>query len=339
MKPKILSDKTAKKKIEAITGIHPLVAEILYNRGYKTQHEMEDFLQDHPLNDPFSIKDIEKGAEIIKDAINNKEKIVAYVDTDADGICSAGILVPTLHDLGADVEYYTNNKLRDGYGMCKLGVDNILAKWPDTKTIITADNGIVAYDAIDYAKNMGLKVVVTDHHEPGNVSPNADAVINPKQPDCEYPFKEICSTTVAWKLMYVVIEKMREKLPGNMAAEVQCSLDKKVELVALATIADVMPLVNENRTIVKNGIAIMNNDPSLAIRTFKKMLGVDMVDAVNTLAFRIAPHLNSPSRMNGDPSVAINLLLTDNEANAEAFVAALMRQNEERKALTEKTPN
>jgi single-stranded-DNA-specific exonuclease len=336
MKPKILSDKTAKKKIEAITGIHPLVAEILYNRGYKTQHEMEDFLQDHPLNDPFSIKDIEKGAEIIKDAINNKEKIVAYVDTDADGICSAGILVPTLRDLGADVEYYTNNKLRDGYGMCKLGVDNILAKWPDTKTIITADNGIVAYDAIDYAKNMGLKVVVTDHHEPGNVSPNADAVINPKQPDCEYPFKEICGTTVAWKLMYVVIEKMREKLPGNMAAEVQCSLDKKVELVALASIADVTPLVNENRTIVKNGIAIMNNDPSLAIRTFKKMLGVDMVDAVNTLAFRIAPHLNSPSRMNGDPSVAINLLLTDNEANAEAFVAALMRQNEERKALTEK---
>jgi single-stranded-DNA-specific exonuclease len=220
--------------------------------------------------------------------------------------------------------------------MCKLGVDNILAKWPDTKTIITADNGIVAYDAIDYAKNMGLKVVVTDHHEPGNVSPNADAVINPKQPDCEYPFKEICGTTVAWKLMYVVIEKMREKLPGNMAAEVQCSLDKKVELVALATIADVTPLVNENRTIVKNGIAIMNNDPSLAIRTFKKMLGVDMVDAVNTLAFRIAPHLNSPSRMNGDPSVAIDLLLTDNEANAEAFVAALMRQNEERKALTEK---
>ena len=166
MKPKILSDKTAKKKIEAITGIHPLVAEILYNRGYKTQHEMEDFLQDHPLNDPFSIKDIEKGAEIIKDAINNKEKIVAYVDTDADGICSAGILVPTLRDLGADVEYYTNNKLRDGYGMCKLGVDNILAKWPDTKTIITADNGIVA-TMLSIMQKYGLKVVVTDHHEPG----------------------------------------------------------------------------------------------------------------------------------------------------------------------------
>ena len=217
--------------------------------------------------------------------------------------------------------------------MCKLGVDNILAKWPDTKTIITADNGIVAYDAIDYAKNMGLKVVVTDHHEPGNVSPNADAVINPKQPDCEYPFKEICGTTVAWKLMYVVIEKMREKLPGNMAAEVQCSLYKKVELVALATIADIMPLVNENRTIVKNGIAIMNNDPSLAIDLRDGR--VNMVDPSH-VAFRIAPHLNSPSRMNGDPSVAIDLLLTDNEANAEAFVAALMRQNEERKALTEK---
>jgi len=189
-----------------IQDIPNSVQNILINRGYKTKEEINEFLSCdiNSLLDTSLMKDADKGADIIISAIKNKEQIIIVGDYDCDGVCATAFGMITLKKIGANVNYYVNDRFVDGYGISCSVIDNILNQYPDTKLIITCDNGISAVEAVDYAKKKGLKVVITDHHEPGDIIPAADAVIDPKQKDDTYPFKELCGAGVMFKLMILI---------------------------------------------------------------------------------------------------------------------------------------
>ena len=164
------------------------------------------------------------------------------------GVNSAVIGVTLLRQLGAKAYFYTNNRFTQGYGMMSSGVDAILTQYPETSMIITTDNGIMAFDGVSYAKSKGLDVIVTDHHEPDDVLPEADAVVDPKQVDCDYPFRELCGAGVIFKLMHLLYQEMAQPLDPVYAM---------LDVVALATVGDIVPLVDENRLLVKEGLKLI----------------------------------------------------------------------------------
>lgn len=297
-------------------------------KGIKT----EDFL--NPTLREEKLLDTQKAVEIIKNHLQKESHIVIYGDYDCDGASATAVFIKSLRKISKSPEkitYYTNNRFEDGYGMCKNGVDKLKAQGCDL--IITVDNGIAALEAVAYAKSLGIQVVVTDHHEESIEGlPNADAVVNPKRKEDPYPFKGICGAGVAWKISKELVKEKEFNSEENTEY-----INELLDIVGMATIGDVVPLLDENRYIVKEGMSkIKKKKPSLFFETIIEVVGVsnNNIDA-QTIAFQFVPIINAASRLIGDPALAIDCLIEekDKEKIKERMIK-LKKVNEARKTIT-----
>lgn len=320
-------------------GLTEACARLLYQRGYHNANEVMDFLgmKESKLLDPFLMKDMEKAAERILAAVNNKESIAIYGDYDADGVSSVSLLFLYLEEIAPDIPlgYYIPDRCSEGYGMSVDAVDKLAAKGVDL--IVTVDTGISAAKEVAYAASLGIDVVVTDHHECPPELPVACAVVDPHQKGCEYPFKELAGVGVAFKLI-MAIERLRLGEGADPRAVDETIYRNYADLAALGTVADVMPVVGENRLIITYGLKRMASEPRPGIRAL-----LESANAVKngkltaaSIGFGLAPRINAAGRMDKS-SKAVELLLlsaTDRDADhtANLIAEALCEYNKDRQA-------
>lgn len=301
--------------------VDAFVALIAAGRGYTDPVLLEEFLSDEIIMaDPYELPDIENAAEIINNAVWAEEKIAIFGDYDVDGVTATVIMYDYLRRKGANVSYVIPDREKDGYGISMSAIDRL--KNNGTELIITVDNGISAVAETDYAKSLGIKVVVTDHHLPSDELPCADAVVNPhlKNSNCE--FKDVCGAFVAFKVICATEGSSPEELLGDYGA-----------LVALGTVADVMPLINENRTVVREGLNMIALGVNRGLTALLHIAGINEDQLTATrLAFGVAPRINAAGRM-GDASRAAELLLTDDDEAANGIAEVLNNENIRRQAL------
>lgn len=306
-------------------NIDSLIATILVNRQITQKDEIETFL--NPTRDsfynPFLLQDMSKAVERIIKAKNNKEKILIYGDYDVDGITSITVLKKFLDENGLETSYYIPKRLEEGYGLNRAAIDKINKQ--GYKLMITVDCGISAIDEIDYAKTLGIDVIVTDHHEPLNKLPNALAIIDPKRELSKYPFRELAGVGVVFKLIQAICEK--QSLNQNEYL-------KYLDLVCIGTISDIVPLIDENRVIAKLGLKLLQVTKNIGLRSIINVSGHKLLDS-NTISFGIGPRINACGRL-GHQQEALNLFLTDNLELARQISEKLDKYNRERQAL-EKT--
>lgn len=297
-----------------------LTDRILSMRGVK---DKDFFLNGtvYNMHDIALMNDGMKAVNIIKESIDKREKIVFYGDYDADGAGGTSVGVMMGEELGGDVSYYINNRFKQGYGMCKSGIDEILELYPDVKLIVTIDNGISALEAADYVKSLGIKLVVTDHHEQGEKLPNADAVVNPKRTDSTYPFNGLCGAVVIWKVLREIYENKSDA-------------NKYLDILSISTVGDVVPLVDENRIIVKEGLKLLREDKRLSLKILREMTNTTNINSHFTLAYIYSPIFNAISRLKGEINLVVDFLISDDEGFIRKSVETLINFNEERKALT-----
>ncbi len=304
-------------------GIEPFAAYLLCSRGMTDEFEIESFLYDTDLIDPFTLPDMDKACERINKAIENGEKITVFGDYDADGVTSTALLYSYLLSCGANVDYYIPDRAEEGYGMNNCAID--LLKERGTDLIITVDNGVSAVDEISYAKNLGMDVVVTDHHRAGDVLPDAVAVVDPHRADSFCEFSEWAGVGVAFKLVCALSDADGYEL-----------LEEYGDIVALGTIADIVALRSENRIIVRSGIAYINaaiSEGSLrtGLAALLKESGSEGPVEASTLAFRVAPRINAAGRM-GSAGRALKLLLSQNEEEASLIAREISEANAQRQS-------
>ena len=317
-------DKALAKELAEECNVDPIVALIASARGYEDPCALEEFLSDEPcFSDPREMTDIEKAAEIVNGFIESGEKIVIYGDYDCDGVTATALLYNYLRSRGANCCYYIPDRFDEGYGMNVNAVKKLFNE--HTKLIITVDNGIVCHEEIALARELGLSVVVTDHHLPSDTLPDANAVVDPHRKDCNSSFKEICGAQVVFRLICVLENKEPEELLPYFA-----------DILSLAVVADIMPLTLENRSIVKFGIQKIKTSALTGISALANVAGLDK-DSVNAsrIAFTLCPRINAAGRM-GEAERAVELLTTDNMMTALALANEIDAENSKRQQI-EKT--
>ena len=322
-------------KMSRSLGISKLLCKIMVNRDIKDYKLMDSYIYPNlsKLHNPRLMKDIELGVDIIKESIGKGEKIRISGDYDQDGNSAILTLYKGMKRCGANVDYVIPHRVRDGYGINKRIVEE--AKNDGIHIIITCDNGISAFEPLKLAKKLGMKVIVTDHHdisyiedEGGNKEyflPEADAIINPKRLDCNYPFKELCGAGVAFKFIQVLYEEMGIDIEESY---------ELLEFVAMGTVCDVVDLIDENRIIAKEGLERINETKNLGLQTLIKATGLEGKD-INTysLGFVLGPCINASGRLDS-ADIAVELFLTNDFERAEEYANKLHTLNEERKAMT-----
>lgn len=314
-------------------GVSEVLARCLVNKGLETSTEIDAFL--HPkitqMYDPFLLKDMEKACGLLVEKIKEGRKIRIIGDYDVDGVVATYVLYRTLTRIGASVDYEIPDRIKDGYG---ININMVkLAHYDQVDTLLTCDNGIAAMEQILAAKQFGMTVIVTDHHslveteEGGILLPAADAILNPKQPDCTYPFKGLCGAAVAYKLSKALLGYYEQH--GN--AEF---LTELLSYVAIATVCDVMDLVDENRMIVKYGLELLKNTKNRGLIALMDASNVDK-EQLNTfhLGFVIGPCLNASGRLD-TAKKGLELLLTESEEDAVRLASEVRGLNELRKNMT-----
>ena len=309
-------------KIANEFNISKIVASIIANKGLKDNNEIEVFL--HPrrgdFHDPFLMPDMDKAVARIIQAIDNKEKVAIYGDYDVDGITSSTVLHRFLEERGLHTDIYIPNRLNEGYGLNKKEIEAIA----ETKhtLIITVDCGITGYDEIEYAKTFGIDTVVTDHHEPPEKLPDAIAVVDCKRKDNKYPFNGLAGVGVAFKLTQALAIKL------NLPEE---SYLKYLDIVCVGTISDIVPLVDENRTISKLGLRLVKQTRNIGLKVLLESIGYKKIDS-NTISFGIAPRINACGRM-GHEKEALKLFLTNNIEEAKQITQKLNEYNLQRQEI------
>lgn len=306
--------------------INSIVAKLLINRDISNEESIDIFLNPDidRLHSPVLLKDIIRASNLINDDCRNNRRIRIVGDYDVDGIMSIYILYKGLKRVGLNVDYTVPDRISDGYGINNRIVDEAIEDGIDT--IITCDNGISANNTISYAKEKGLKLIITDHHEIPEILPEADAIINPKQKDCKYPFKNICGALVAYKLIDFLY--MTNGMEDN-------EIHDLMQYAALATICDVMDLVDENRIIVKKGLEALNTTNDIGLKALIEASGLkDRTIGVYHIGFIIGPCLNATGRLDSALS-ALDLLLSDDATRAKEIATSLVELNARRKTMTE----
>lgn len=304
--------------------IPPLLAMMLDIRGITREEDVINFLQENKdFSDPFLMKDMDKAVERITTAVENGEKICVYGDYDADGVTSTSLLYSYLRDsLGADVMFYIPTRTGEGYGMNKGAVDKIHSL--GVTLIITVDNGISAREEIDYANSLGIDTVITDHHMPSGAIPKAVAVVNAHQQDDKSPFKDFSGVGVAFKLVMAI---------EGEYADVDSLLENFSDIATLGTIGDIVPLVGENRTLVKNGLRHIQNSDRIGINAMKQESGIAEKEINSSnVAFTLVPRINAGGRL-GSSEKSVNLLLTEDEDEAVTIADKLGMDNRERQSI------
>lgn len=283
---------------------------------------------DTHTHDPFTLPDMGKAVERIERAIIQKEKIAIYADFDADGIPGAALMDSFFKKIGVPIEVYIPHRHKEGYGFHPEAVALLAGK--GVTLIITVDVGSVSYDGISRAREEGVDVIVTDHHELGEVVPEAYAVVNPKR-DTIYPFRDLCGTAVAFKLVQALVHTAQHT-GAPWGAAISVGWEKwLLDLVAIATVSDMVPLVGENRVLVKYGLTVLRKSPRLGIRALCKKRRLQQSHITEEdIGFSIAPRINAASRMD-QPEIAFQLLTTNDPEHADALVQQLEKLNAQRK--------
>ncbi|MBN2267453.1 MAG: single-stranded-DNA-specific exonuclease RecJ [Candidatus Babeliaceae bacterium] len=298
------------------------ILELLIRRGYSTVDLFDQFLitpREQLVADPALLVDAEKAVDRLLHAIKNEEKILIVGDYDVDGMTSTALLMLALLPIGARVNFFLPHRIKDGYGLSPKIVER--AATSGYSLIITVDNGIAAHDAALCAQERGVDLIITDHHRPQNELPPAHAVVNPWRSDCPYPFKHLAGVGVAFKLLTLLYEKIGRELP-----------EQSEELLALGTIADVMPLVGENRYWVRRGLRQINDRESLAIRTLRTNARLSRKITALDIGFFLTPQLNALGRLD-DPRSAITFLISNNEEEVARIGAQLYQLNQDRRTI------
>lgn len=323
------------KGIAGKYGIDQVIARIIRNRDICGDAAIDMYLNGdiNDMHNPESMKDAVLSVDIITQKIKDKCKIRIIGDYDIDGICSIYILYRGLMAAGADVDYVVPHRINDGYGINEHLIDNAINEGIDT--IITCDNGIAAYNQVKYAKENGLTVIVTDHHdvpfdEVNGVKeyrvPPADAVVNPKQEDCQYPFKLLCGAGVAYKLISLIYERLRLDTKD---------MEEYREFMAIATVGDIVDLIDENRVVVKYGLKHIAHTVNTGLKALVEECGVDINNISSYhIGFVIGPCLNASGRLD-TARKAIELMLCKNTEEAHNMARELITLNTERKQMTE----
>ena len=315
------------EKIKNEFNLSKLVASIIASKGMKNQDEIEVFL--HPrrndFHDPFLLPDMEKAVDRIVKAINNNEKVAIYGDYDVDGITSSTVLHRFLKDRGLDTDIYIPNRLSEGYGLNSNEINKI-AETGHT-LIITVDCGITGKEEVALAKTLGIDTIVTDHHEPPQEGglPDAVAVVDAKRKDNKYPFNGLAGVGVAFKLTQALTQRLNIREEENL---------KYLDIVCVGTISDIVPLVDENRTISQLGLRLIKQTRNVGLRVLLESIGYKKIDS-NTVSFGVAPRINACGRM-GHEREALQLFLTDNIEEAKEITQKLNNYNLERQDIEKK---
>lgn len=321
-------------------GINPVVAKLLYNRGYTDVASAKAFvyMESEMLMNPFKMKDMDRGIEGITAAIARGERITVYGDYDVDGVTSVCTLYLYLKSLGAKVDYYIPNRAGEGYGVSTPAIDSI--KENGSTLVITVDTGTTAVEEVEYAKSIGVNFIITDHHECRSDLPEALAVINPHRPDCEYPFKELAGVGVVFKLICAYEERVLGKSRIDAAKRI---FSLYADLVAIGTIADVMPIKEENRIIVRYGLAMIEKTERIGLaalieaasakndaqRSAQRKKKVKITSGY--IGYTIAPRINAAGRIK-EASLAVELFLSNDRTRAREIAEELCQTNKERQA-------
>jgi single-stranded-DNA-specific exonuclease len=311
---------------DTVRDVHPAMVQVMYSRGLARPELCQDFLAGvcRDPDDPRLLKDLDRAVDRLVAARQRHEPVAVFTDYDADGVNSAAVLTTGLRMVGMDPRVRLPNRFVDGYGLTAAIVEELAAA--GARVIVTADCGSTSHAAAELARHLGVDLIVTDHHQCPDELPSAYALVNPWRPDCGYPCDYLCGAGVAYKLVQALADAL---LPDGRAA-----VEPLLDLVAVATVADIMPLLGENRRLVLAGLNIMNAFPRPGVRALIETAGLKPgdVDAA-ALGFRVAPRVNAAGRLD-DPNIAYRLLMADTYDEAFALAAEVNRLNQERQTLT-----
>lgn len=331
-----LVNKTNPEFLEYIAGkasISPMLAQVLVNRGMKSEDAIREFLTPSldDLHDPFLMPDMQKAVDRIKSAIERNETVFILGDYDADGLTATAVMIFTLTQLGLNTAYHIPNRIIEGYGMSSEGVQK--AKDRGAGLIITVDCGITSEQEVLNARSMGMDVIITDHHEPPETLPQATAVIDPHRGDSRYPFKYLAGVGVAFKLVQALLSQIPNLPAGRQGPKSQILLEDLLDIVALGTIADSVPLTGENRVFVTYGLEKINSGSCrLGIQAMKDNLSIDKPLSSVQLSFTLIPRINAAGRLD-DAGEVVRLFLTDDTGVANGVAGLLDEQNGKRRKI------
>ncbi|TXH22901.1 MAG: single-stranded-DNA-specific exonuclease RecJ [Chitinophagaceae bacterium] len=316
--------KAAESKLTILQNdlkINATLCKLLVLRGIDNFQSAKDFFRPSlsHLHSPWLMKDMDKAVERIQSAFKNNEKILVYGDYDVDGTTSVACMFHFIKSQHKNTDFYIPHRYKEGYGISKIGID--FAKENGFTLIISLDCGIKSVDLIQYAKSIGIDFIVCDHHTPDIVIPKAEAVLNPKQIDCPYPYKELCGCGVGFKLIQALCENL--------------SLDEKIafsylDLVATAIAADIVPITGENRILAFFGLQKANSQPNIGLKALFTLSNVKLPIQIFSLVFMVAPRVNAAGRMD-DAKKAVDLFIAENDQQALQYAELLHQDNTERK--------
>ena len=310
------TDENKVKEVQEKYKINKLLATILVNREITEKSQIEKFLNPkrNDFYNPYEMPDMEKAIGRIIKAIENKEKIIIYGDYDVDGITSVTVLKSFLEERGIHVSEYIPNRLEEGYGLNKKAVEYIAKQ--GNQLMITVDCGISAIEEVEYANKLGIETIVTDHHEPGEELPKAIAVVDTKRKDNKYPFRNLAGVGVVFKLIQAISQKLNLEEKEYL---------KYLDIVCIGTISDIVPLVDENRVIVKLGLKLVEQTKNLGLKAILQASGYSKIDS-NTISFGVAPRINACGRM-GHQEEALKLFLSKNSNEVAELTQKLNEYN------------
>src|SRR5579863_228754 len=316
-------DEQKSKILSETLKVHPLISRILVGRGIENFEEAKRYFRPDPfqLHDPFLMKDMDLAVDRILLAIARNEKILIFGDYDVDGTSSVALMFQMLRAIGEPrcIDFYIPHRQREGYGVSKAGID--FAKENGFHLIISVDCGIKSIDLVSYAKTLGIEFIICDHHLPDIVLPAATAILNPKQADCAYPYKELCGCGVAFKLITALCQRLNLPKENYLVY---------LDLVAIAIAADIVPMTGENRALCFLGLKKINENPNHGIRALMTLSSLVSPASITSLVFTIAPRVNAAGRMD-DARKAVLMFVADNYNEALLYANLLHADNSDRR--------
>ncbi|HJU03645.1 MAG TPA: single-stranded-DNA-specific exonuclease RecJ [Nitrospiraceae bacterium] len=318
-------DRDQQIALASMLSVSPITASVLLARGVATKEQADQWLSPHQtsLGDPFLLPAMEWAIDRMHRAVAARERMCFYGDYDVDGISATSLYVIFFRHAGADVCWYIPDRLREGYGLNEAAIRGLVAQ--GVTLLVTSDCGTTSHREIETANALGMDVIVTDHHQSGDRLPPAYALLNPHRSDSAYPFTGLCSAGLAYKVVTAYQTKY---------GDTPCRPDSLLDLVALATIADIVPLQDENRGLVRTGLNLLTQGARCGIRALKRVAGVEKPCTSETVAFRLAPRINAAGRL-AHGAAGVRLLTTESDTEAAELAAELEELNRRRQFVEE----
>lgn len=323
-------DPTTQRLLATATGLSPILCQILINRGLTEATVAREFLSPslHDLLDPYLLHGMQRAVQRLLTALRQRESMAVYGDYDVDGVTATALLVTFFRELGVEVPYYIPERSSEGYGLNATAIEHLAQR--GVRVLLTVDCGITAVDEIALARRLGIDVIITDHHQPPEVLPEAWALLNPHQPACTYPNKGLCGVGVVFKLLTALRAALRQ---ADLLRDRLPNLKRHLDLVTLGTIADVTPLQGENRILVHYGLQELSHTRKPGLHALRQVSNRDSKSAtVGEVGFQLAPRLNASGRL-GSATDSVALLTTDDVAEAMRLAQSLDAVNQQRRTL------